>query len=213
MKNKTKGSGNGRSGRQSSFSVMVIALCVLFAGMGFVCFRLRGGVQVKPSWDGDILPETEIVFYRQDDERWEEDYLGDSAYTMGSSGCLVSCIASALSMESGREVTPGTLNAKFSGGGVYDAEGNLQWEALSGLQEYQVDVYGEVSAKMIDDCLAKGHYPVVRVRMYVLGNIHYVLIVGAKDGRYLCMDPLKDGITELSYCGSRVYAIRCVSEP
>lgn len=190
---------------------ITIVLLLLLAGAGFVCFRLRGGVQVRAPRNRDILPDTEVVFYRQDDERWREDYLGDSTYNMGSSGCLVSCIASAASMESGAEETPGTLNAKFSQEKIYDGEGNLQWEPLSGLEEYQVDVYGEVSGEVIDACLSQGHYPVARVRMYALGNIHYVLIVGAKDGKYLCMDPLKDGLTELSYCGNRVYALRCVS--
>ncbi len=194
--------------RNQSF---MIVLLLLFAGAGFACLRLRGGVQVRAPKDRDILPDAEVVFYRQDDERWREDHLGDSDYTMGSSGCLVSCIASAVSMESGREETPGILNAKLSEEKAYDGEGNLQWEPLSGLEEYQVDVYSEVSTDIIDACLLEGHYPVARVRMYILGNTHYVLIVGVKDGKYLCMDPLKDGLTELSYCGNRVYALRCVS--
>lgn len=46
--------------------------------------------------------------------------------------------------------------------------------------------------------------------MYALGNFHYVLIIGSEDGEYLCMDPLRDGITKLSDYGSRVYAVRCV---
>lgn len=190
---------------------LVIILCILLAGAALVCFRLRGGVQVKPSKDTDILPDTEIVFCRQDDERWADDPLGESEYTMRSSGCLVSCIASAVSMESGEEETPGILNAEFSAKKVYDAEGNLQWTPLAELGKYQVDVYGEVSPEWIDACLAKGHYPIVRVRMYVLGNTHYVLIVGVKDGEYLCMDPLRDGAVKLSHFGNRVYGMRCVS--
>lgn len=197
-------------GRPVVFYVLLVIFCFLLAGTGFVCFRLRNGVQVRPPQGSDILPDTEVVLYRQDDERWGENRLGDSEYTLRSSGCLVSCIASALSMERGMEETPGTLNEKFSERQAYDAEGNLQWAPLSVENEYQVDVYGEVSADIIDACLSQGHYPVVRVRMYALGNVHYVLIVGAKDGEYLCMDPLRDDITGLSSYGNRVYAIRCV---
>lgn len=196
--------------RFSAFYAIPIVCCLLLAGIVFVCFRLRGGVQVKAPRDGDILSGAEAVLYRQDDERWEDDRLGNSKYTMASSGCLVSCIASALSMEGGEEETPGSLNEKFSGMQAYDAEGNLQWQPLSEGGEYQVDVYGEISADIIDVCLSQGHYPIVRVRMYALGNIHYVLIVGAEDGEYLCMDPLRDEITRLSDYGSRVYAVRCV---
>lgn len=178
---------------------------------GFLLFRLRNGVQIKPPRDKDISSDREIVLYRQDDERWGEDKLGDSRYTMKSSGCLVSSIASALSMESGVEETPGALNRKLSAGQVYDMEGNLQWEPLSALGDYRVDVYQEVSSDIIDACLSEGRYPIVRVRIYALGNIHYVLIVGAQDGEYLCMDPLQDKLMKLSSYGNRVYAIRCVS--
>lgn len=152
-----------------------------------------------------------MILYRQDDARWGKERLGDSKYTMASSGCLVSSIASALSMESGEERTPGTLNAEFCAGDVYDAEGNLQWEQLSALHKYQVEVYQDVSADIIDACLSEGRYPIVRVRMYMLGNIHYVLIVGMQDGEYQCMDPLQDKLMKLSSYGNRVYAIRCVS--
>lgn len=196
--------------RSLTFYVCFLLCCLLFAGIVFICFRLRGGVQVKAPQDGDIPPGAEAVLYRQDDERWRDDRLGNSKYTMSSSGCLVSCIASALSMESGEEETPGSLNGKFSEMQAYDAEGNIQWQPLSEGGEYRADVYGEVSADIVDACLLQGHYPIVRVRMYALGNIHYVLIVGAEDGEYLCMDPLRDEITKLSDYGSRVYAVRCV---
>lgn len=196
--------------RFSALYTIFIICCLLLAGIVFICFRLRGGVQVKAPQDGDILPGAEAVLYRQDDERWGDDRLGNSKYTMASSGCLVSCIASALSMESGMEETPGSLNGKFSEMQAYDAEGNIQWQPLSEGGEYRADVYGEVSADIIDACLLQGHYPIVRVRMYALGNIHYVLIVGREDGEYLCMDPLRDEITRLSNYGSRVYAVRCV---
>lgn len=200
---------NKRTGYRVLLIFFLIA-CFLLVGVGALCLQLRGGVQVKAPEDREHLPEREVVLYRQDDAGWGEDRLGASGYTMGSSGCLVSCIASALSMESGTEETPGALNKKFSEKRVYDGEGNLQWEPLSEGGEYQADVYGEVSADVIEACLSQGHYPIVRVRMYALGNFHYVLIIGSRGGEYLCMDPLRDVLTELSDYGSRVYAVRCV---
>ncbi|MCI8737234.1 MAG: hypothetical protein HFI11_09705 [Lachnospiraceae bacterium] len=184
---------------------------VLLIITGFLYLRLRNGTQIKAPREKEILSETEPVLYRQDDERWGEDRLGDSRFTMRSSGCLVSSIASAVSMESGMEETPGALNEKFSDRQVYDSEGNLQWEQLNALGEYRVDVYREVTSEVIDTCLSEGGYPIARVRMYALGNIHYVLIVGVQDGEYLCMDPLQDKLMKLSSYGNRVYALRCVS--
>lgn len=202
---------NGRSERSALFKIMIIVFGILLMAGGFLFFRLRNGVQIKPPRDKDIWQDREVVFYRQDDERWGEDRLGDSRYTMQSSGCLVSSITSALSMESGVEETPGALNRKLSDGQGYDREGNLQWGSLSELGDYRVDVYQEVSSDIIDACLSEGRYPIVRVRIYALGNIHYVLIVGVQDGEYLCMDPLQDKLMKLSSYGNRVYAVRCVS--
>lgn len=198
--------------RHLSSSIIMVLLSLLLAATGLLFLRLRNGVQIRPSQDQDILPVTEIICYRQDDARWGKDMLGNSNYTLSSSGCLVSCIASALSMERGMEETPGTLNQKFSSGEIYDAEGNLLWENLRKLGSYQVDVYPEVSSDLIDSCLSAGRYPIIRVRNHILGSFHYVLILGVCDGDYLCMDPLQDETVPLSSYGRRVYGIRCVSD-
>lgn len=190
-------------------SVIIILCCLILAGTGFLFIRLRNGVLIKAPQEKTILPSTEIICYRQDDEQWSDDRMGDSQYTLRSSGCLVSCIASALSMEHNTIETPGTLNMKFSSGHAYDAEGNLQWGQLS--DDYQVDVYQEISSDIINKCLLEERYPIVRVRMHALGSFHYVLIVGIQNGEYLCMDPLRDDITSLSVYGNWVYGIRCVS--
>lgn len=191
-------------------SITIILCCLILATTGFLCFRLRNGVLVKAPQDKEILPDTEIICYRQDDGRWGDDRLGGSKYTLRSSGCLVSCIASALSMENNIAETPGTLNMKLSSGQAYDAEGNLQWGQLSAFYGCQVDVYQEVSSDIINTCLSEGNYPIVKVRMHALGSFHYVLVVGVQDGKYLCMDPLRDEIVPLSSYGNLVYGIRCV---
>ncbi|MCH5263692.1 MAG: hypothetical protein J1F42_12320, partial [Lachnospiraceae bacterium] len=114
----------------------------------------------------------------------------------------------------GETVTPERLNELFSSGGVYDREGNLQWEnlrQLNGGNTFDVEVYSAVSENILQDCLERGNFPIARVRMRGIGNFHYVLIVKLEDGKYLCMDPLEDELQPLSHYGNRVYAIRCVS--
>lgn len=171
--------------------------------------RLRGSVALKP--DKLNLPAKEVVLYRQDDAAWADDLLGASPFTMKSSGCLVACIASAVSMETGTAVTPGSLNALFSENHVYDSEGNIQWAAVDALEGFTADVYQEVSPSNLDSCLAAGQYPIVRVRMHGLGSFHYVLIVGVSEGTYICMDPLESSLTKLSDYLDRVYAVRVVT--
>ncbi|MDE7273515.1 MAG: C39 family peptidase [Lachnospiraceae bacterium] len=181
---------------------------IVIVAVGFLFLRLRGSVVVKPNQDE--LLSGEAVTYRQDDETWASDLLGDSRFTMKSSGCLVTCIASAVSMETGVRMTPGVLNQIFSENQVYDSEGNIQWAAIGKMEGYSADVFSEVSDTEIAQCLASGHYPIVRVRMRGLGSYHYVLIVGIEDGDYLCMDPLENELTKLSRYLNRVYAVRMV---
>lgn len=185
--------------------IMIVSVLLIILGMLFL--RLCNGVKLTPTKDYPV-PEN-IVLYRQDNVAWAQDKLGESDYNMESSGCLVSCIASAVTMN-GADMTPGELNALFSERAVYDAEGNTQWGQITEMEGYYAEVYTEVSTHVLEACLEVGKYPIVRVRMHGLGNYHYVLIVGAEDGEYICMDPLEDELTKLSAYGNRVYAIRCV---
>ena len=187
--------------------IVILLVCIVAAIAGFILMRFRGSVAVHA---GDaILLNREVVFYRQDDERWASETMGNSAYTLRESGCLVSCIASAVTMM-GDEKTPYALNEMFSRQNVFDAEGNLLWDNLRNTGEYEADVFGSVTDEFLENLLKDGKYPIIRVRMYGVGNFHYILIVKAEGGEYYCMDPLRNGLIPLSQYGNRVYALRCV---
>ena len=192
--------------------LLLIFLCASAAFFSWV--RFRGSKVIKVSNEAiNIIPCENIALFRQDDERWAEEKLGNSAYSMKKSGCLVTCIATALTME-GKTITPESLNEYFSSGGVYDSEGNLQWEnlrQLDGGKTFDAEVYNTISEEILRDCLEQGKFPIVRVRMRGIGNVHYVLIVKLEAGRYFCMDPLEDELQPLSHYGNRIYAIRYVT--
>lgn len=189
-------------------SILICLLLLLLAAAVLITLRFRGSKVIHAT--EDVLPGKEIVFYRQDDIRWAEDTLGSSSYTLKSSGCLVSCIASAVSMMDDKEETPHTLNEQFSAENVYDSEGNILWGNLRKAGNYEVDVFSEVTSDLLTKYLKEGKYPIVRVRMKGIGNFHYVLIVKAENGEFYCMDPLKDGLMPLREYGNRIYAVRCV---
>lgn len=195
--------------QKNRFGMIFLAVFLLFAVLtgGVFLLRFRNSVRIRPSQD---IQGAQAVLYRQDDKRWAAEKLGNSDYTMKSSGCLVSCIASGLTMAGEAEETPLTLNQKFSENQVYDSEGNIQWDAIRAIEDFQVDVYSDASAEILEACLSAGRYPIVRVRMHGYGNFHYVLVTGAEDGCFVCMDPLRDGTTKLSDYGNRIYAVRCV---
>lgn len=195
-----------REGKRIYFFFLFVAgVLVLAAAFCVLCFR--GSARIHAS--EDVSPKGNVVFYRQDDESWAQETLGDSVYTMEKSGCLVCCIASAVSMM-GEERTPGALNEEFTAQNVYDREGNLLWEELRKTGKYEADVFTKVSEEQLTECLKDGKYPIVRVRMRGLFDFHYVLIVKAQDGMFYCMDPLKDGLIPLRQYGNRIYAVRCV---
>ncbi|MDE7479472.1 MAG: C39 family peptidase [Lachnospiraceae bacterium] len=198
--------------KQKSNHIKTVLICivigVLLILLLMLALRLRGSVVVRPNKNALILGE--VAAYRQDDDAWAKARLGDSRFTMKSSGCLVTCIASAVSTETGSEITPGELNEIFSENRVYDSEGNIQWAAIDKIEGYSAEVFQSISEQEIAQCLAAGHYPIVRVRMHGIGNFHYVLIVGVEDGAYLCMDPLENELTKLSQYLNRVYAVRMV---
>lgn len=190
------------------FYIIAVVMLLLLASGALFALRVRGSTVVHPKQD--IYSGVETVFYRQDDTLWAEKFMGDTSYIMEKSGCLVSCIASAITMSGGTEETPDGLNVLFSKTGVYDGEANVQWGTLDDIPHYGVQVYQQVSEEILMDCLSEGRFPIVRVRMAGVGNFHYVLITEARDGMFYCMDPLKEGLRPLSQYGNRIYAVRCV---
>lgn len=181
-------------------------IIVLIFTITFSFMRLSNGVNISARGREDI--SYPITLFRQDDMLWQNDKLGTSDYIMKKSGCVTSCIATALSQNM-NEITPGELNRIFSENSVYDANGNLQWKKLESLG-YQTEVLSTVSEAEIYTYLKNCQFPIIRVRVNGFGSFHYVLIVGIEKGEYICMDPLKDHLVPLSSYWSRVYAVRVI---
>ena len=171
-------------------------------------FKDRNGIVVKSSSDFPV--NENIVAYRQDNDEWKSDKIGNSKYSMESSGCVITCIATAIS-DSRLAMNPGELNRFLSDHNVFDDEGNLQWGKIDEIDGLSADVYQEKSSDIIDGCLSTGHYPIIKIHRNTLFSYHhYVLVIGAEDGEYICMDPLQDKLTKLSDYNNKIYAIRCV---
>ncbi len=207
--------------------IVVCVACILLAIPVGYKILIRGSIQVESKTD---YTADEIVYFLQKDPQWGNDNLGGSSYTMASSGCLTTCIAVELQMQdiavpdiqkttnsdNEKTITPGILNGYFSEQAVYDAEGNIQWDALE--QALDIEVVrrqaSELDSDELDALLSEGIYPIVLVRLNGWGHFHFVLITGSRDGEFLCMDPLnakQDEVT-LSRYGNRIYALRHLSE-
>lgn len=199
----------------------VIAVCaavcvVLAAGAFLFLSRRRGsgeGIALEPlsQYSAEHVP-----CYRQKDPLWGKDKLGDSSYTMSGSGCLTTCIAAALTAQhpAAEPLTPGELNRLFSEAGVYNASGDIVWGKIKdALPETEVLVASGVDNREIDQMLAEGKYPAVRVKVHGRGAWHWVLIAGTDENGYLCMDPLNgdEKLIPFSDHGGVAYSMRTVS--
>ena len=189
--------------RRCLAAVLAAVLLLGAAAGAFFWNRHRGAAPAVVETAQENAAE-QVVFFRQKDDRWKTDTLGDSVYHMADSGCLTCCVAAALQMQQisvdglPENADAGEVNQFFSEHGVYDSAGNLLWEML------------EQTAGELDQELAAGRYPIVRVKMPKSGSYHYVLLVGSADGTYLCMDPLqaKEQTVPLSDFGGKIYAVR-----
>lgn len=196
-----------------------IALLACVIGLGVFVIGRR-----KPAKGIEIFPKAEWecgepVFYRQNDEVWKSDRMGEAVDTMGGSGCLVTCLAASMEMQrrtvdDGYRMTPGELNEELAEHQVYDERANVLWNPLREyLEGWTVETPSRPDGDEIEEMLREGHFPIVRVRMPRSGANHWVMLMEAGDGEYYCMDPLhgEDEMVSLSEFGNVVYAVRSVA--
>jgi len=167
-------------------------------------YLFRNSKSIRPA-EAIPLPDN-AVYYSQKNPDWAEDSLGNSDYKMSDSGCLVTCIACALTMQEIQKITPKELNQLLSVNHGYDDDGNLQWNALENLTDTEISL----EDSDISELIKQNIYPAVRVRMQGIGSYHYVLIIGSDEKNYLCIDPMNQANqpVSLSEYHNRIYAVR-----
>jgi hypothetical protein len=196
-------------GKNKKITIILALIVIFILGLvAFVKIKDRNGVVAKSTTDFPV--NEKLISYRQDNAEWKADKIGNSKYDLESSGCVITSIATAIS-NSNMAMNPGELNQFLSENNVFDDNGNLQWGKIDELDGFYADVYSDKSSAIIDECLAAGHYPIVKIhRNTFFSYHHYVLVIGAENGDYICMDPLQDNLTKLSDYKNKIYAIRCV---
>lgn len=206
-----------RSQLIAGFLFLGILMIILLVVVGSLFTENHGesGAVLLPE---QSIPVTEPIAFMQKDPEWADDFLGTSKDTMGASGCLVTAIASGLDMQAKAEgsdfyITPKSLNQVLTAAEAYTDGGAVIWEKLkTALPQTEVYVAGTVDMEIINEFLEKGLFPTVKVRVGGNGAYHWVLLIGAEDGHYVCMDPLsKTGEpVSLSAFKDRVYSMRAV---
>jgi hypothetical protein len=192
--------------RASSCIILIAAILFAFY-VGRAYYIKHFGINLVPKKD---YPVQVSSYYRQNDPKWKDIEIGASKRKMGSTGCLISCVATAIS-ELSSSVTPEGFNTKLTEVDGFQGA-DLIWYKIN---EAYPDInyrYSRIfSNKTIESDLEKGLLPIVNVRYKKTGVTHWVLIVGAKDGEFIICDPLDDGFSSrlLSEHG-KVYAYRVI---
>ena len=159
---------------------------------------------------GGFLPDR--VAFLQKDPRWARDRLGRSSDTLASDGCVVTSVAMALG-NLGFETDPADLNTRLTETGNYTPRGWLIWNGVSEVTggRAQAHYYDTVSEPLINQCMARGDYPLVR---FILpnGRSHWAMVVGRSDQGYHMRDPLRDYPRPLLFPrGADAFkALRCI---
>ena len=117
-------------------AAVLAAVLLLGAAAGAVFWNRHRGAAPAVVETAQENAAEQVVFFRQKDDRWKTDTLGDSVYHMADSGCLTCCVAAALQMQQisvdglPENADAGEVNQFFSERGVYDSAGNLLWEKI-----------------------------------------------------------------------------------
>lgn len=137
-----------------------------------------------------------LVHLSQQDPKWKNDTLGDSAETLMKSGCAVTCVSMLLSGW-GYPETPGTLNQKLKQNGGFVGAGIAWWAVSKLYPPIKVRSTGllqdrDAPIEEINASLAAGQ-PVVALIDYAPDadlDWHYVLIYEKRgNDDYMILDP------------------------
>ncbi len=144
--------------------------------------KSQGGVTLitaDPGWPSD--------YYSQRDTRWGNNLIGNSQYTIGEAGCLISSVAMVLTHK-GNSQTPQSI----AGNSSYFFDGNFLWSALTSLGFNTPSRTTDTSK--IDSALNSGKWAIVGISYS--SNVysepfHFVVVTSKNGSDYNLFDPWK----------------------
>ena len=143
----------------------------------------------------------EYVGWRQTDPKWASIRVGNSSGTLGSIGCLVTSI-SILIEKSGcntmiKPFNPGTFLEALNKNGGFDANGNLQYAAVTkAVPAFKyvgnVNLRGkskEEKLSLIKQYMDSGYYITAEVKGATPGHQHWVAVTKVDGNSVIMVDP------------------------
>ena len=155
--------------------------------------------------------ELKVPIFRQADDRWGKDHLGNTPSSLAAEGCAVASVAMVLASY-GADIDPGRLNKLVTDADGYEGAGWLKWETAAEVTgNIARKVYeDDPSYRLIDENLRRGNPVIVRLRTEG-GITHFVVIAGKEGYDYLVRDPgagAAKGLYPLKEFGSKIEKLR-----
>jgi hypothetical protein len=144
------------------------------------------GINLKPSKNHELH---KIQYYLQNDDDWASDLIGNTNRRMGGAGCLITCVASAMT-DLGVLVTPKEVNSALSNNDGFQGADLIWYKIHESFPEIDYKYTRIFSNSTIENDLALGLLPIVNVKINGNGATHWLLVIGAADGEFLAYDPL-----------------------
>ncbi len=169
--------------------IALVIVCGLLAGayVGRIMYIKKYGIHINPT---EVITPKNVEFFIQNDDRWKDDYLGQSRYNIGGYGCLLSIIASACT-DLGFETNPKDLNILLTENEGFTSSGDIIWykinETIPNIHYEYKRIFN--SGTIMKD-LKNGYLPIVMVKYHGTGYQHWVLVVGSNEDDFLIIDPL-----------------------
>ncbi len=188
----------------------VILLAALLIHIPFTMYQnlKKSGITIRAKRD---IPVKQVKYYKQVQDEWREDIMGNEGYLVERYGCLLCVVASSIGYIS-NDITPGALNKLFVENDVYNDQAEIIWNRITKVVPEVTYGYKRlITSGIVLKLLENEILPIVKVK-YCGGHIfHWVLIVGAEDGDYLVFDPLHKGEEPIPLSRhGRVYALRYI---
>ena len=193
----------------TSIGVFAFVFLALVSYSAYAFYIKTWGITLKP---GRTYEPVGVMYFLQNDDLWKHEKMGESGYTLGSSGCLISSICSVLQFM-GISTHPKDLNSAFSKNNVYNPGGEIIWMNISAVfPDITYDFSRVFGSTTIEAYLRAKQLPLVKVKYHKNGAFHWVVIVGAEENNFIIMDPLykEKKPLNLSIHG-KVYAYRILS--
>ncbi|MBP7176155.1 MAG: C39 family peptidase [Thermoclostridium sp.] len=188
-------------------SVVFIAIVILALYVGRVYYIKTLGISLVPTKNYDIPT---LSYYRQNDPAWQDEKIGDSQKRMGGTGCLISCVSTAIS-QLDEPVTPKEFNERLTQVSGFQGADLIWYKINEAFPNIGYRYSRTFSNRIIESDLKKGLLPIVNVKYHKTGITHWVIIVGANEGEFIICDPLDDGhSTRLLSDHGKVYAYRVI---